>query len=172
MIVYVYGVIFFLSNLGGDKDKHADFIIGFMVILPMTFSLITGIYKWYDNKWKLDAFVVAMLILTYLFFIATVVLVWWLTTFTAGFVLLIIGILITYTAVSVSCYLKNNFYMPKGFEITNYTMLSLIVLVALALSIALDGFNIFVGFSISYGVMVMILFGQGADDLISDLMSI
>ena len=170
LIVYVYGAIFFLSNLDGDKDKHADFIIGFMVILPMTFSLVSGIYKWYDNKWKLDAFVIAMLVLTYLFFIATVVLVWWLTTLTAGFVLLIIGVLITYTAISLSCYLKNNFYMPKGFEITNYILLSLVVLVALALSIALDGFNIFVGFSVSYGVLVMILLGLGIDELISDLM--
>ena len=172
MIVYVYGIIFFLSNLSGDKSKHADFIIGFMVVLPMTFSLLTGIYKWYDNKWKIDSFVIGMLIITYIYFIAVVVIVWWLASLTAGLILLIVGVLITYTAIAISCYFKNSFYMPKGLEITNYILLGLIILVALVLSIVVDNFNVFLGFSISYGVMVLILLALGADDLGSDLLDI
>ena len=113
-----------------------------------------------------------MLIISYIYFIAVVVIVWWLASLTAGLILLIVGVLITYTAIAISCYFKNSFYMPKGLEITNYILLGLIVLVAFVLSIVVDNFNVFLGFSISYGVVVLILLGLGADDLVSDLLDI
>lgn len=172
IIVYVYGILFFLFHLDSEPKNERDFIIGYMVVLPFTFSLICGVYKWYDNRWKFGPFVIGMFVLCFVYVFVAVALAWWLYSFISGLVILIVALLLIYAVFVLAYYIRNKYYMPRGLFYTNLAIALLIVLLALVLSIALDGFNIFVGFSISFGVLVLIVFVLGLDDLGGDLMHI
>ena len=169
VLVYVYGILFFLFHLDSEPKKERDFIIGYMVVLPFTFSLICGLYKWKDNSWKFGPFVIGMGVLSFIYIFAGVALVWWLYSYISGLVILIVAVLLIYSIISISAYIRNKFYMPKGFYYANLAIAFLIVVLALILSIFLDSFNIFVGFSISFGVLVLIIFALGIDELAGDL---
>ncbi len=143
-----------------------------MVVLPLTFSLLSGLYKWRDNKWKFDGFVIGMGVISIIFILASIIIVWWLFSLTAGLVLLLVGALILYGIVSIICYIRNNFFMPRPLFYTNLAVSLVIVLIALALSIAYDSFSIFLGFSISYGTLVMLVLGLGLDQLLADLFNL
>ena len=171
IVIYVYGILFFLGHLD-DAKEHRDFIFGYMVVLPMTFSLLTGLYKWRDNRWKFDCFVIFMGVLSLVYFFVGVAIVWWLFSLTAGFVLLIVTILIIYGIISLTCYIKNKYFMPRGLYWTNVAVGLAIILCALIMSIAIDSFSQFVGFSISYGVAVLLIAGLGMDELGTDLWNI
>ena len=172
VLVYVYGILFFLNHLDSEPKKERDFIIGYMVILPFTFSLICGLYKWKDNSWKFGPFVIGMGVLSFLYVFAGVALSWWLYSYIAGLVVLVIAVLLIYFIFVISCYIRNKYYMPKCLYISNLIIALLIIVLALCLSIGIDSFNIFVGFSISHGVLVFLIFILGADDLMTDLFKI
>jgi len=171
---FAWGFIDFAIRFDFDPDEDNDghfFLVWYILLIPFVGILTTGLYKWYDKNWVFGEFVkislsgavvqgIILLVCCYVF-IGPV----------SGTVIAIIVAAIVYIVIVIYIYNRNGNYLPKKWLIANGIILSLIAITTFIVSLAVDGFSVFIGWSISYGIITGMIFLYGMSDLFRDLMS-
>jgi hypothetical protein len=163
-----FGVRF---DFEADTDNHGNlYVIWYFLGLPFVVVFLTCLYKWYDKKWKMDQFVKITLGVLLLFGFCEIVLCFILIGPITGVLFSIIVAVIIYVTLAIYVYYKKGGYLPFGWVIANMVALSLAAFSIFIIALSWNDFNTFVGWSISYGIIVLMIFLYGAVQLGRDIM--
>ena len=83
-------------------------------------------------------------------------------SYASGSIILGYLIILGYVIIVVRIYVAKNRFLPKVFAIINFIVVSCALLSVFIISLAVDEFNEFVGFSISYGIFICLILFDGS----------
>jgi hypothetical protein len=153
-----------------DNDDGAKFLVWYIQLIPICTMMSTSLYKWYDHDWKFSKFVLITIIFGSLLMVAMIVFCYIFIGPISGSVVLGILAAIIYGGVLLQIYVKNDNYLPWVWKIINLVVLLLCALATFVVSLAVDGINVFLGFSVSYGIVVLLILLYAGSDMYNDLL--
>lgn len=154
-----------------DENEGNKFLVWYVLLIPFITFFSTCFIKWYDNDWRMDRFVIITLVCTILSGIACLVCCFIFLSAAAGGVISGIVGAIIYFCVIIRVYKKNDHFLPKWWRYANMSILFCAAICALVVGIFYDGFNSFLGWSISYGIVSAVICMDGLIEMYSDIMN-
>lgn len=153
----LYGVLYFVVREELDLDVNGNMVwIWFYVVFaPMFLALTMGFYKLYRRKWGMNAFTVVMAVLCIVLGAAFAVLTWDRYGWVTGTIVTVVVVLFAYALVFFCLYASNNYSMTYTLYVTNIVLFCILACAAMIASWGVSGFEPFVGFSVTYGIIVM-----------------
>ncbi len=151
----IYGILYFVGREGGDLDKHNNFcwVWFYVIFIPAFVAILTGVYKWYAMKWRINTFTIVMTsVLVGLVVVFTIIL-WVRYGWLAGVVTLVVDSFIAYGAVLTYFYAANNYYLSFGFRLANIVLVCVAACAIMIASWAVNSFEPFIGFSVTYAII-------------------
>jgi hypothetical protein len=155
-----------------EYESSGVYIVVNLIVIPFITSCIAAIFKWIDNKGKLDRFLIGQLSLTLVQGIAMLVCAFVFMTWVQGIVVsCVIGVL-CYVGFQVWIYQKNEYYMPTKWTYVNILVVICAIIAAFVASLIAPGFTIFLGFSISVWLLSILLFVFGFGRVMFDYVNL
>ena len=90
-------------------------------------------------------------------------------TFIPGVIISVIIVLLGYIVLQVWIYFKNDYYLPKVWQIINITIISIIIAASFIVSLFIDAFSNFLGFSISLWILSFFILLYSFAEISSDI---
>jgi hypothetical protein len=174
VLFFIWGFVDFAIRFDFDPDEDNEghyFLVWYIMLIPFVGILTTGLYKWYDKKWKFGKFVIISLTGATIQGIGLLVCCYVFIGPVSGSIILGIVVAVCYIAFMIFIYKRNKGYLPRPWLIANAIILSLVAIVTFIVSLAVDDFVVFFGWSISYGIFALMVFAYGFINLAKDLIN-
>lgn len=173
---YISGFLYIYNDLEEYHDnatsdsEHtlSNFILVYMILIPFISSLISCLYKLYDDGGKFSKIFRVMLVLTWLQAICGIVFAYIFSSPAAAAALTVFGVLLIYGFIQLHVYIKNDWNMPKVFLIINSIIVAIIVLAGLVISIFSEDFHEFYGATVTCGLIAALFLGVSIFTIFKD----
>ena len=141
-----YGVGYFAGREESDLDIHnnAAWVWFYVIFVPAFIALLSGVYKWYELKWKINPFTIVMTSVLVGLMVVFTIFLWVRNGWLAGTITLVVDALIVYGAILTYFYAANNYYLSFGFNLANLILICLAACAIMVSSWVLDSFSPFV----------------------------
>eukprot|EP01022_Parablepharisma_sp_SALTPOND_P028425 TRINITY_DN70944_c4_g1_i1.p1 TRINITY_DN70944_c4_g1~~TRINITY_DN70944_c4_g1_i1.p1 ORF type:complete len:1780 (-),score=174.97 TRINITY_DN70944_c4_g1_i1:1708-7047(-) len=152
----VYGIIYFMGQESADLDIHNNlvWIWTYVIFVPAFIAILTGLYKWYAKKWAINVYTIVMTAIVVVLAILFMIFVWNRYGSIGGIIVLVLTALSGYGAVLTYFYAANNYFLPHLFYMINIILFCLAACAVMVASWVIDDFVPFIGFSVTYGIIV------------------
>jgi len=165
---YAWGFIYLFNNYE-SAEKAGHYIATYLIVIPFISATLSAFMKFRDDSFKLRPVSIALFILSFLQGISLFICAYLYLTLWTGIGLTLFITLLIYAIVQTHAFVKNNYNLPQKWATANYILLLLIVIGAIASSIAISDFNDYLGFSISVWVISSLAIGYGGVLLFLDI---
>ena len=172
VMFYIWGLADFLIRFD-FKPKICtgwnNFLVWYVMFIPFALNTLTGIFNWYDRNMEMDLFTKIWVYGGMVNGLIVMALCYVYNSYASGSIILGFLIILGYVIIVVRIYVANNRFLPKIFAIINFIVVSCAGLSVFIISLAVDGFNEFVGFSISYGIFICLILFVGLRAFLDDI---
>ena len=133
------------------------------MFIPFALNTVTGVYKWYDRNMEMDVFTKNLIYGGMVNGLVVMVLCCDYISYASG------SIILGYIIIVIKIYVANNRFLPKIFTVICFVVVSCAGLSVFIISLAVDGFNEFVGFWILSGIFICLILFVGLRTFLDDI---
>lgn len=179
-IQYGWGIfnLFWLYNISQMNPNNPGavpagyFIVIYLMVIPFITSITSAIAKWIDDKGKFSMMFLVQLIITFIQGVGMLVLAYIFLTYIPGVIISGVVVILGYIVLQTWIYIKNDYYLPKVWYIINITIISILVAAVFIVSLCIEAFANFLGFSISVWILAFFFLLYSFSEISSDIKSV